>query len=51
MRYYLVRTKYGTELLWCGSTGERACQNAADATGLPIIGYRELTAETLAEVA
>lgn len=45
MEFYLVRTGYGTDILWCGSSGEAACKNAAAATGLPIVGFRYLPPE------
>lgn len=45
MNYYLVRTGYGTDILWCGSSGEAACKNAADATGLPIVGFRPISTD------
>lgn len=45
MNYYLVRTAYGTDVLWVGSSGPAACKNAADATGLPIVGFRALSTD------
>lgn len=45
MHYYLVRTAYGTEVLWVGSTGTQACRNAQAALGLPIVAWRPAGAE------
>lgn len=46
MEYYLVRTAYGTELLWCGSTGPQACRNAEAVVGVPVVAWREVHPET-----
>lgn len=40
MHYYLVRTAYGTEVLWVGSTGTQACRNAEAALGLRVVAWR-----------
>ena len=45
MHYYLVRTAYGTEVLWVGSTGTQACRNAQAALGLPVVAWRHANVE------
>jgi hypothetical protein len=40
MRWFLVKTAYGTEVLWAGSTPEQACRNAEAVLGLPVVAAR-----------